>query len=192
MRTIKITEKFELAHQYPMQNKPQDCYVALDLKNETLSADWNCEIGTAVPMDVYHGHTRRYTIPCLLMDTANFVLEDIAPLAERVIAGYKSMWTGNNNVATLNDDAQQAEGEINKICEETYESADETNTVQICDAEDWLYDSKPYTAGKTDDDLVKMASEFEEQAISENIYLNSDVLPILKTWRDEYAEDEDK
>jgi hypothetical protein len=188
MKTIKITEKFELAHQYPGQNKPQDCYIELDLKNETLTADWNGEIGNAIPMDVYHGHTRRYAIPCLLMDAANNLLDDIAPLAERVITGYESKWDGNNHVATLDDDAQQAEAEIEKTCETEMEQADETNTVQMWDAEEWLYDSKSETAGKTDEELEKMAADYENQAESENIHLDSNVLDILKKWRDEQAE----
>ncbi len=191
METIKITEKFELAHQYPGQNKPQDCYVDLDLKNETLTADWNGEIGNAVPMDVYHGHTRRYSIPCLVMDAANDLLDEIAPLAERVIAGYESWWNGNNHIAKLDDDAQAAEDEINKICNETYVSADENNTVRMWDAEEWLDNIKSDTAGKTDEELEKMAEEYEGEAESENIHLDSDVLDILKKWRDEQAKNDD-
>ena len=98
---IKTVEGKKLHHQYPGQTSPQPCYVELDCEAENLSADWNGELGNAVPLSVWHGHTRRWAIPALQAQAANSLLDEIAPLAQRVIDGYTSEWDGNNHVAGL-------------------------------------------------------------------------------------------
>ena len=187
MKTIKLTDKFELYHQYPFENSPQSCYVELDLEDETLTAESNPEIGNAVPFHVWHGHARRYGIPPLVADYANDLLDEIAPLAMRVIAGYSRRWDGHNYVAYLDDDAIAAEYEIERICEREADEANAENTVASVDASDWLYTMKDEVQGKTDAELEALAVELEAEAEAMNLIL--DALDTLKRWRDESQEE---
>lgn len=121
---------------YPRQQTPQRTYIELDCTDGRLTADWDGEIGNAVPIDVYQGHTRRYSIPLFGQRTINALLDEIAPLAQRVLDGYDSEWDGSNNVATLSDDALAAESEIERIIQE-YGDPD----LHWVDAGDWLDDT---------------------------------------------------
>lgn len=102
---------------YPRQQAPQDCYVWLDLTTGRLGADYNDQIGNAVPEKVWHGRRRRYAIPLLQAASANALLTDLAPLAERVLAGSDIRWNGHNHVGVLDADAQAAEEEIERLCQ---------------------------------------------------------------------------
>ena len=113
IQIIKV-EGDELYLCYPGQTKAQPCYVELDCYKATLSAEPNTEIGNAVPLDVHHGHRIRWTIPALKARRANELLSEIAPLAERVVAGYYKVWNGSNTVAEYNDDASEAIREIER------------------------------------------------------------------------------
>jgi hypothetical protein len=132
----KINSQSDLFCHYDRQTSAQGCYVELDCKNETLSALYNAEIGNAIPFSVYHGHDQRFAIPLLTVDAANRLMDEIKPLAERVVGGYKSEWNGNNHVAVFTDDAQAAIEEITEICDNI--ENDETNSVSEWDSGDWL------------------------------------------------------
>jgi len=135
MEIVKIADAKTLNRTYPGQTNSQPVYIELNCKHETLTADYNTEIGNAVPFDVYHGHVQRFSIPLLKTDDLNALLDEIAPLAERVIDGYESVWNGNNHVARFSDDARAALEEIEELCDV---DADETNTVQVWDIGNWL------------------------------------------------------
>lgn len=115
VRIIECTSPTELYRHYDGQTEPQPAYIELDTQNGTLSASYNAEIGNAIPFTVHHGLDRRYGIPVLTAEAANRVMEEIAPLADRIIAGTEAEWDGNNTVAVLNDDALAAEEEIEKL-----------------------------------------------------------------------------
>ncbi|MEU1071957.1 MULTISPECIES: hypothetical protein [unclassified Streptomyces] len=112
VRIIDCTTPAKLFHQYPDEFKPQPAYIELDLRAGTLLADYDSEIGNAVPFSVHHGFERRYTIPVLTAEAANRVMREIAPLADRILADWDDRWDGNNTVAVLGKDAQAAEEEI--------------------------------------------------------------------------------
>lgn len=112
VRIIECTDPTELYRHYDGQSEPQDAYLELDTQDGTLHADYNSEIGNAVPFTVHHGLQRRYSIPILTADAANRVMEEIRPFAERIVAGTESEWDGNNTVAVLDDDARAAEEEL--------------------------------------------------------------------------------
>lgn len=122
-----------LHHRYPGQTSAQPCHVELDCQDGELTADYNVEIGNAVPLVVWHGHVRRYSIPCLSADAANEVLDEIAPFAQRVLNGYSSRWDGNNHVADLDADAIDAEEQIRAII-----VAIEDTDLSVWQAEDWF------------------------------------------------------
>lgn len=107
-----------LSHRYHGQNAPQPVYVYLDCRHGVLSADYDPEIGGAVGADVYHGHTLRWRIPAMPRTAANTLLSRLAPLAEKVLAGYESVWDGNNHVGRFTPAAHEASAEIGLICDE--------------------------------------------------------------------------
>jgi hypothetical protein len=182
----KLTDKFELANQYPGQACPQNCYIALDTETGEMSAESNPEIGNAVPMRVWHGIIRRYSIPILIADVANDLMGEIAPLAKRVCEGTETIWDGSNHIARMNDDAVAAEEEIEQAISDV--NADEDTGISFYDASDWLDAIKSETEGKTDKQLAEMAEEYEAEAKSQNTVLNGDVLEILNGWRNEARE----
>ena len=139
IKVIELAEKNELHCRYDRQTSAQACYIELDCRRKTLTASYNAEIGNAVPFTVYHGHDQRFGIPALTTAAANALLDEVAPLAERVIAGYSSEWDGRNHVAEFDDDATAALEEITAICDAV--EADETNSVQAWDAGDYLQPS---------------------------------------------------
>ncbi|MFF1284328.1 helix-turn-helix domain-containing protein [Streptomyces sp. NPDC058299] len=112
VRIIECTNPVGLHRHYDGETGAQPAYIELDLREGTLHADYDSEIGSAVPFSVYHGFERRYGIPVLTAEAANRVLREIAPLAERILADWEEEWDGNNMVAHLGEDAQAAEEEI--------------------------------------------------------------------------------
>lgn len=109
VRIIACTEPAELYRHYDGQTEAQGAYIELDTQDPSLLADYDSEVGGAIPFSVYHGLQRRYGIPVLTADAANRVMEEILPFAERIVAGAETEWDGNNTVVVLNDDAQAAE-----------------------------------------------------------------------------------
>jgi len=171
----------DLLKVYPRQTSPQPAYIALDCQTGEMWADWNGEIGNAVPSDVWHGHTRRYGIPVLRGATANALMSTIAPLAQRVLNGYERGWDGNNHRAYFTDDASLAEDEIAAIIAE-YEP-------DLCwvDATDWMPDvatevKSLLAEGKDIDALIK---EYDGDGTTEDCPL---VLG-LRNWLEQVAED---
>lgn len=112
VRIITCTEPTELHRHYKGQTEAQPCYIELDLRTGTLLADYNAEIGNAVPHAVHHGFERRYSVPLLTGDAANRVMEEIRPHAERILADWAEEWNGSNWVARLGTDAVAAEDAI--------------------------------------------------------------------------------
>lgn len=108
----ECTEPTELYRHYDGQAEPQPAYIELDTQAGTLLADYDSEIGNAVPGSVWHGLERRYRIPILTADAANRVMQEITPFAERIVAGTEAEWDGNNTVAVMNEDAKAAEEEL--------------------------------------------------------------------------------
>jgi predicted transcriptional regulator len=193
----KIKSNDELHCHFPGQYDRQQCYVELDCTNSILSASYNAEIGGAVPFSVYHGHDQRWDIPCLTADAANSLMEDILPLAERVVAGYESVWDGQNQVAEFDDDARAAIDEINGLCDGV--EADECNTISEYDVDEFL-DSTVHTHGAyvdiddighitaatSDSELESIESKINQMAESAdgNIVFKGSVREWLESVRD--------
>lgn len=112
VKIIRCTEPTELHRHYDGQSEAQDAYIELDLRQSSLLADYNSEVGNAVPFTVRYGFERRYSIPVLTGEAANRVMDEIAPVASRVLADWEEIWDGNNRVARLGEAAEAAEAEI--------------------------------------------------------------------------------
>jgi len=105
-----------LFHRYLMKQECQPAHIELDLENETLTAEYNAEIGNAVPFSVHNGICRWYGIPALATgQSINDLMTEILPLCERIHAGYERHWDGHNHVARLTEDALEADEEIESM-----------------------------------------------------------------------------
>jgi hypothetical protein len=108
-----------LYRRYPQQCNAQDAYISLYPEDAEMHADWNVEVGNAIPMTVFHGIRRRYKVSeYLTSNEINALMEEITPLAQRVCEGFEVVWDGNNNVGRLNEDALEAEDELRELCAE--------------------------------------------------------------------------
>lgn len=112
VRVLDCTDPTGLFRQYHGQSEPQPAYLVLDLRDGTLRADYDPEVGPAAPAAVHHGFERRWGIPVLTGEAANRVMAEIAGLAGRILADFEEHWDGRNTVARLGEDAQAAEDEI--------------------------------------------------------------------------------
>jgi hypothetical protein len=114
--TILPTGAAELHLQYDGQNEPQPAYLELDLQSGRFYADTDSEVGNrATPLSVRHGFDRRYGIPALTGAAADRLIEELRPLAQRMLADWEEVWDGNNTVARLGEDAAAAEEGIEAI-----------------------------------------------------------------------------
>lgn len=174
IRIIECTYADELFCHYDGQTEAQPAYIELDLRNGTLTADYNGNIGNAVPETVRHGIDLRYPIPLLTGDAANRTMEKILPLANRIHADWEEVWNGSNMVAELGEDAKAADQEIEALLSvHAYKSDqgfDETDLVSVWDlngstngCEVSEYD---ITAETTDERLDEIAIEIANDLVS--------------------------
>jgi len=168
----ECTETTELLRRYHGQNEPQGAYIELGLRHETMHATYNAEIGGAIPFSVYHGHDRRYGIPTFTAKAANRLMHELLPLAERVVAGYESVWDGHNHVAHLSEDAQAADAEIAERCEFECENASEPDVLQYTDASDWLDMYRDDLTKKTDAELTALAEQIDADALADGFVVD--------------------
>lgn len=127
MTTVSILhciEDAELFRQYHGQHEPQPCFIALDLPSGRLWADYNPHIGGGVEFDVVHGFERHWGIPLLTAGAANELLDQIAPLAQKMLEHWEKDWNGNNMVAVLGDAAAEAEEQISGLLGGQYDDHD--------------------------------------------------------------------
>lgn len=175
--TTKPVVGTELHHRYPREQKPQRCFVELDLRTGVLGAAYNPEVGGGEPMDVFHGHRVRWTIPALREAAANDLLAKIAPLAERMVDGYESIWNGNNNVAKLDESAQTAEEDIGVLCERAGD--DEMSTVDTWQASEFFAVlGSPETQGH-ELGITAATTDEELKAIAARELANADDVDII-------------
>jgi len=179
----------ELYHRYPRQSEPQPTFLFLNPGAQVLGVDWDGEVGGAVPADVWHGRIRRYRIPCLTSARVNGLLEQVAPLAERVCAGYEEAWDGSNYIGRLDQDASGAEEEIARICDpDHWDHTDADGLVVVWEAGEYYYHSSDEEVGVTADasdlDLEQLAERLTEEALSEGVHVIEGLAEELEGRRD--------
>ncbi len=188
----------ELHQQYRGQSAPQDVYVELDCVRGILRAAYNPEIGNAVTSDVANGHTQCWEIAPLKADAANALLDEIAPLAARVVAGYSSEWDGSNHVAEFDGDAEDAIETIEALCEKIRDRDDDSEKISVWQASDWFGGVGDYAAQRralgigantTDDELDAILAREETIAEGDGIDVLEGASGHLKSLRDD-ARDE--
>ena len=141
LEIIELDEEVQdyLHLHYTGQTEAQPCYLELDLEEETLTADYNAEIGNAVPFAVHHGRRRRYTIPALTSMAANNLMRELSPLMETVLQDSSIVWDGRNNIACLGEDAQAAEEAIEQRCDELADYAADGDIISVWSADDFFH-----------------------------------------------------
>ena len=100
--------------QYPDREYPQGAYLQLRMSADPphLCATFNGEVGTAVPEDVYHGHTLRFEFPynALLKDVRE-TMKKVAPMCAELAKSYDTKFDGQSMVGVydreLRDKIQQ-------------------------------------------------------------------------------------
>ena len=127
----------DLLDVYPGQDAPQGAFIALDLWRGRMYAATDSEIGNAVPMDVWHGIVRRYSIGPILADAVNALMDTITVHAQTVLDHAEIVWDGNNNVGQLHCPAAAAEREIERLIDTLDPVYD---GIHWEDAADWLWE----------------------------------------------------
>lgn len=202
VRIIETSSETALYRRYSGQTDPQDCYIELDLREGTLLADYNAEIGNAVPFSVFHGFERRYRIPVLTGSAADGIMRKIAPLADRILADWESEWDGNNNVAILGEDALAAEEEILAILGldgppsgETFDSSDLVTVWDVDGACNGVSaDTFDITADTTDEELDGIEEEIRQglaEVSPSPVVLLDGVGEYLRGLRDDLLDEEE-
>ena len=167
---LTIRETGYLYHKYPMQATPQPCYIEL-CEDGTVLAEYDGEIGGAVPASVWHERDIRISLPgALKADRADALIAELRPLLARVHAGHAVEWDGRNNVGRLTDDAADARFEIEP---KIWGWVDDDDFIRVWDAGDWLQLSSAAdlgsTAATTDDQLDAMARRLTDEAAHEGV-----------------------
>lgn len=179
--TIDTNDAIDTLHcHYQGELQAQSVYVALDLETGALYANYDSVIGNGVPGEVHDGRVRRYTLgagpygrePVIpTPEGANRLLEQIKPLAQRVLDGASIEWNGNNMVGVLTADAQQAEEEIaDLVCSEEGPALGGGGTLEVWAIDSmgdtWTAEEAGITAQTTDEELdrieEKLLAEFRE------------------------------
>jgi len=115
------TDDLPLYCHYDGQYQPQMAYIELD-EDGDVRATYNAEIGGGVPVDVYNGLTRRWTVSgevarYLPRQAVCELLDRLAPLLERVCQGHSVEWVcQGHSVGRLDDDALEASELIDRAC----------------------------------------------------------------------------
>jgi hypothetical protein len=188
---ISLTNGDELYLKYQGQHQSQNAHVWFDTRSGKLFAAASAEIGNGVPFDVYHGLTLRWSIPALTESAANALLEDIAPLAQRIYDDSSEEWDGHNHVGRLGDDAAAARDEIEAMCDT--KQWDEGDIIEHWDASEWYAPINAatelgITARTTDEELLAIAEKEEADAEPRVI---EGVLEYLTKLRDKTVEQTD-
>jgi len=121
-----------LWHTYSQdRSNPLPAYISLNCQTGRLSG--GCGAGDSVPLEVWQGKERRYDITqSLSAAKLNDLFAEIAPLAQRVVNGYDSIWNGNEYFAEFTADAKKAEMKIITIID-SYE-----DDILVCNVDDYL------------------------------------------------------
>jgi hypothetical protein len=158
MEIIYITE--HLHHIYPGQTTHQPIYALIDFEKGEITAEYNSNIGSGVPMKVWSGRTMRFNINLMSVKVTNELLDRIKPMAEEALKGFSSQIRDNNLYAIFTDEAKGILIDIEALCRETKDE-----TYQLWDASDWLILVTNEELGLTPQtDLEALAKELETQA----------------------------
>lgn len=171
-----------LYEQYPGQINPQDAYITVDPVDGEMLADYNPEIGNAVPMDVWNGLVKRIPIPNTLKGKyVHPYMEEVRIRIEHACTGFESTWNGSNYVGYWPNWTQDLDYELESVCQEW--TQDEESNVAVWDAADWFSPAPPSVSADMTNTQISAIEESEsEYAKGEGVLLVG-LYPYLKSLR---------
>ena len=156
-----------LYHHYQHEVQAQPVQVELDLRDGSLIADWDAEVGNGVSEAVWDGLIRRYDIsPQLTRDEINALLVEVAPIAQRILDGTEITSDGLRERPALSASAQDAEAEMGSGCQSFV-----TSSMGVYDARDWFecvsLQQNGSLATMTDAALAGLAEEYRLEGLAD-------------------------
>lgn len=154
----------DLYCKYPNESSPQPVELSLDIRSGALRCDYDPNIGGGSTFDHRHRLILSARIPCLTAAAANHLMQEVAPLAQRVLDGASKQWDGNNTVGRFTDDANAAWDEIVEAIEDRGD--EEGDQVIGWEVADWFSEGDQDTieslgidADTTDQGLADLAAD---------------------------------
>ncbi|GAA1596209.1 hypothetical protein [Streptomyces globosus] len=163
-----LTRPDELHARFHGQSEAQPAYVELGLEDGILLASYSCEIGRGISAGVDRGIDRRWSIPVLTQDAGNRLLDDLAPLAQRVLDGSEIVWNGSNRVGrVVTENAQAAYDEITERCGGIEDRDGNEDLLPVWPADSlgdlWDAEDAGITALTTDEELDRIEERLTEE-----------------------------
>lgn len=162
-----------LHHRYPGQAGPQPAYIELTEDGKVL-ADFNAELGNAMPAAVWHRRTLRWPLPPDVRGEAlTAFLADPAALAllQRVHAGHSVEWDGSNHVGRLDEDARAASDKFAELIERDL-AGDEA---AVWDANEWLWANCTLLTHWQHQPLAEAVAQIEADAAVQGVLIDGDI-----------------
>lgn len=166
------SESAPLYCKYDLQINPQPAFIELDLETGNVTADYSGEIGGGVPVSVWNGIWRRYSVPAYISgECLAEILEDeeVVALLNRIHEGSDVEWNGNNYVGVLNDDAQDAEESLVNLLEHWHIQGN------VWEAKEWLFSCSKLWDHWNDQPLSEAVAELKSDAESDNAHIDGDI-----------------
>lgn len=160
-----------LFHHYPREINPQGAFVELSEEGE-VSADWDSEIGNAVPSFLWHGRTIRVPVSPFVSgsDLADYLerFDRGRVLLERIHEGHSVAWDGSNFVGNLNEDAQAAREELEAALQELGQA-------DVQPTEEWVSSAPWADLWPAGVNLADAVERIEAEAQTSGMVLDGDV-----------------
>ena len=166
-----IDSKAPLYHKYQGQFNPQPAYIELDCRGGELVADWNGEIGNAIPFYYFHGLAVRWSVSSTISGASlKTILSDTDFLAEcqAIVDGFEVVWDGSNHVGRYADDWEEHFDNAERIIEQL------TDEIEVWTAEDWLFTSCNLCEHWKNQPIEEAVAELEA-CIEDNMDLDGDI-----------------
>lgn len=194
---VESIEKFdELYYRFTERSAPQPGHVVLDPENSVLwvQCDLTAGPGGRAPLEAMGGQRRRYPLWEEAPPTgraANALLEQLAPLATRMVAGWRVERRQGIRVGVLDEDAERAEEELEEEVSRISSSWQEEDLVASLEAGQWFESSPPEVkTTSSDEELVALRDQFEGEALEKGIILEG-VLRFLQELRKELRQNDE-
>jgi len=153
-----------LYHKYPRQTEPQGAFIEIDPREESVRADWNAEIGNAVPWDVWRFLILRIPVsPYVNGDALADALHSIeaAKYLKVICSGYSIAWNGDRCIGRLTESAQTALDDLERWL-------DSSGQAEVWEAGDWYgmvtAEELGVRADMTDDEIEALGDKLDAEA----------------------------
>ena len=169
-----VIERDELFKRYEGETDIQPCNVCFNTRTGEVWAEYDPEIGGAMPMKVWDGEVVRWQATPLLAEDANKMLSNLAPVFRRYLD------------AITSEDIEARHVSFDEVTEEVAKWDD--YMPDLWEAKDWASVGYIDLADKSDEELKEIAETAEWAAEMERAVFLGDVLEALKFYRD-YAKE---